>query len=206
MNPQKGRYIHDLMNTENDHLKKLHEIVCQAVEQEKLILQNIEKPSSEKLTTGQRIADQVARFGGSWKFIISFAVILIGWIIINMQLPEGKRFDPFPFILLNLVLSCLAAIQAPVIMMSQNRQEEKDRKRNENDYIVNLKAEIEIRTLHQKMDLLLEEQFKKLMEAQADQIRLLQSLIRDEAKLKEANKKTAEEGSKKMPPDAGGTA
>jgi uncharacterized membrane protein len=180
MNPEKARYIHNLLDTENDHLKKLHEIVCQAVEQEKLLLEKIEQPDKEKLSAGQRIADQVARFGGSWKFIISFMAILILWIIYNLQLPVDKRFDPYPFILLNLVLSCLAALQAPVIMMSQNRTEEKDRKRNENDYIINLKAEIEIRTLHQKMDLLLEEQFKKLMEAQADQIRLLQSLIKED--------------------------
>ncbi|WEK35106.1 MAG: DUF1003 domain-containing protein [Candidatus Pseudobacter hemicellulosilyticus] len=182
MNQVKGRYIHDLLNTENEHLKKLNDIVCQAVEQEKLLLASIEAPSQEKLSTGQRLADKVARFGGSWKFILSFAGILLVWIIINLNLPAADRFDPFPFILLNLVLSCLAAIQAPIIMMSQNRTEEKDRKRNENDYIVNLKAEIEIRTLHQKMDLLIQEQFKQLMEAQAEQFRLLQSIIREEAK------------------------
>lgn len=201
MNPEKAKYINNLLNTENDHLRKLHEIVCQAVEQEKLILQKIEEPTAEKLSSGQRIADKVARFGGSWKFILLFMGILIFWIIFNLQLPQEKRFDPYPFILLNLVLSCLAAIQAPVIMMSQNRQEEKDRKRNENDYIVNLKAEIEIRTLHQKMDLLLEEQFKKLMEAQADQIRLLQSLIREEYK-----KNSGTEVKRKTPPTKDGTA
>jgi uncharacterized membrane protein len=195
MNPEKARYIHNLLDTENDHLKKLHEIVCQAVEQEKLLLEKIEQPDKEKLSAGQRIADQVARFGGSWKFIISFMAILILWIIYNLQLPVDKRFDPYPFILLNLVLSCLAALQAPVIMMSQNRTEEKDRKRNENDYIINLKAEIEIRTLHQKMDLLLEEQFKKLMEAQADQIRLLQSLIKEEYR-----KNAGTDDAKKSPP------
>lgn len=199
MNPEKARYIHNLLDTENDHLKKLHDIVLQSVEQEKLLLERIEHPSMEKLSTGQRIADQVARFGGSWKFIISFMLILMLWIIYNLQLPAERRFDPYPFILLNLVLSCLAAIQAPVIMMSQNRQEEKDRKRNENDYLVNLKAEIEIRTLHQKMDLLLEEQFKKLMEAQADQIKLLQSLIKEEYR------KGAEEA-KKTPPTKDGAA
>ncbi len=107
--------------------------------------------------------------------------ILILWILYNLQLPADKRFDPYPFILLNLVLSCLAAIQAPVIMMSQNRTEEKDRKRNENDYIINLKAEIEIRTLHQKMDSVAGRTTQKLMEAQADQIRPLQSsLIKEE--------------------------
>lgn len=188
MNNIKARYIRDLLNTENEHLKKLNDIVCEAVEQEKLLLQSIEHPQQEKLSTGQRLADKVAKFGGSWKFIITFSLIIMVWIIYNLNLPQQERFDPFPFILLNLVLSCLAAIQAPVIMMSQNRQEEKDRRRNENDYIVNLKAEIEIRTLHQKMDLLLTEQFKKLMEIQAEQIKLLQSIIKEDGKKPEAGK------------------
>ncbi len=178
----KAKYISELLDTENDHLKKMNEIVVQSLEQEKLLLQNISQPQGEQLSLGQRLADRVARFGGSWKFITCFAVVLFIWIIINLILTGRSRFDPYPFILLNLLLSCLAAIQAPVIMMSQNRQEEKDRKRNENDYLINLKAEIEIRTLHQKMDLLMQEQFKKLIESQAEQIRLLQSIIREETK------------------------
>ena len=182
MNKSKATYIDELLDTENDHLKKLNEIVLQSVEQEKLLLKNIAESAAEQLTLGQRLADRVARFGGSWKFISWFAAILCIWIIINLLLTGRSRFDPFPFILLNLVLSCLAAIQAPVIMMSQNRQEEKDRKRNENDYVVNLKAEIEIRTLHQKIDLLIQEQFKKLIESQAEQIKLLQTIIREEKK------------------------
>jgi len=180
MQRNQAKFIKDLLNTENEHLKKLNEIVLQSVEQENLLLQGLADPQKEKLTLGQRLADKVARFGGSWKFIIIFGSILLVWIIINLNLPGKQRFDPFPFILLNLVLSCIAAIQAPVIMMSQNRQEEKDRKRNENDYLINLKAEIEIRTLHQKMDLLIQDQFKKLMEAQAEQIKLLQNIIREE--------------------------
>lgn len=182
MQRNQAKFINDLLNTENEHLKKLNEIVMQSVQQEDSLLQAISSQQKEKLTLGQRLADHVARFGGSWKFILMFSGILVIWIIININLPEKQRFDPYPFILLNLLLSCLAAIQAPVIMMSQNRQEEKDRKRNENDYLVNLKAEIEIRTLHQKMDLLIQEQFKKLMEAQADQIKLLQTIIREEVK------------------------
>ncbi|MFT3824472.1 MAG: DUF1003 domain-containing protein [Chitinophagaceae bacterium] len=183
MNSTQARYISNLLHTENEQLKKLNEIVAQSVQQEELVLNQLGSQPKEKLSPGQRVADKVARFGGSWKFIITFSVILIVWIIINMQLPQKDRFDPFPFILLNLVLSCLAAIQAPVIMMSQNRQEEKDRKRNENDYIVNLKCEIEIRTLHQKMDLLLQDQFKKLMEIQIEQIKLLQDIVKkDESK------------------------
>ena len=182
MYKSKAKYIDELLDTENDHLKKLNEIVLQSVEQEKLLLQNIAESAAEQLTLGQRLADRVARFGGSWKFISWFGALLFGWIIINLLVTGRSRFDPYPFILLNLVLSCLAAIQAPVIMMSQNRQEEKDRKRNENDYLINLKAEIEIRTLHQKVDLLMQEQFKKLIESQAEQIKLLQSIIREEKK------------------------
>jgi len=181
MHSSKAKYIRDLLETENEHLKKLNEIVLQSIDQENLVMENISRPSEEKLTVGQRLADRVAKFGGSWKFIILFTVVMVGWIVINHILSPGQRFDPFPYILLNLLLSCLAAIQAPVIMMSQNRQEEKDRQRNENDYLVNLKAEIEIRTLHQKMDLLIQEQFKKLIETQAEQIKLLQAIMRDEA-------------------------
>jgi uncharacterized membrane protein len=182
MYSSKAKYIHELLNTENDHQKKLNEIVLQSLEQEKLLLQNLSESKDEQLSFGQRLADKVARFGGSWKFISWFAIILAVWIAINLVLTGRNRFDPYPFILLNLLLSCLAAIQAPVIMMSQNRQEEKDRKRNENDYVVNLKAEIEIRTLHQKVDLLIQEQFKQLIESQAEQIKLLQSIIRENTK------------------------
>lgn len=182
MHTTKAKYIHDLLNTENDHQKKLNGIVLQSIEQEKLLLQSISDAKDEQLSVGQRLADRVARFGGSWKFISWFAIVLAVWIGINLVFTGRNRFDPYPFILLNLLLSCLAAIQAPVIMMSQNRQEEKDRKRNENDYVVNLKAEIEIRTLHQKVDLLMQEQFKQLIETQAEQIKLLQSIIRENTK------------------------
>ncbi|HSU51875.1 MAG TPA: DUF1003 domain-containing protein [Segetibacter sp.] len=182
MHATKAKYINELLDNENDHMKKLNEIVLQSIEQEKLLLQNISDPPVEQLTLSQRLADRVARFGGSWKFIIWFGAIIWIWIVSNLLLTGQQRFDPYPFILLNLVLSCVAALQAPVIMMSQNRQEEKDRKRNENDYLVNLKAEIEIRTLHQKLDLLMQEQFKKLIESQAEQIKLLQSIIREEKK------------------------
>ena len=182
MHSAKSKYINDLLDTEDDHMKKLNEIVLQSIEQEKLLLQNISEAQDAPLTLGQRLADRVARFGGSWKFISWFAIVLCIWIAINLVFTGRQRFDPFPFILLNLLLSCLAAIQAPVIMMSQNRQEEKDRKRNENDYLINLKAEIEIRTLHQKIDLLMQEQFKKLIETQAEQIKLLQSIIKEEKK------------------------
>jgi uncharacterized membrane protein len=186
MHTRRTQYIKDLLATEDEQLKKLNEIVLQSIEQEKLLFQNVNEAPVEQLTFGQRLADRVARFGGSWKFIIAFTLLLCVWIIANLVLTGRERFDPYPFILLNLLLSCLAALQAPVIMMSQNRQEEKDRRRNENDYLVNLKAEIEIRTLHQKMDLLIQEQFKKLIETQAEQIKLLQAIIRDDNARKKA--------------------
>lgn len=196
MHSTKAKYISELLNTENDHLKKLNEIVLQSIEQEKLLLESLsQQQATEKLSFGQRLADKVARFGGSWKFITWFMAVLIIWIGINLLLTSRERFDPYPFILLNLLLSCLAAIQAPVIMMSQNRQEEKDRKRNENDYVVNLKAEIEIRTLHQKIDLLMQEQFKKLIESQAEQIKLLQSIIRENTKHNSNDKNKGESSS-----------
>ena len=157
-------------------IEKLHKIVEEAIKEEQLIVQSLMNPPSEPLTTGQRISDKVAQFGGSWRFIISFGIILFCWILFNVLAIGVYRFDPFPFILLNLILSCIAAIQAPIIMMSQNRQEEKDRKRSENDYIINLKAEIQIRSLHQKMDLLIEEQVKILFETQAKQLELLRNI------------------------------
>lgn len=115
------------------------------------------KRSKEHLTFGQRAADKIARFGGSWTFIISFFTVLAIWIAFNAYVLNNRGFDPFPFILLNLILSCLASIQAPIIMMSQNRQEEKDRERAEFDLKINETAEREIRQLHKKIDVLMEQ-------------------------------------------------
>lgn len=168
-------YLQKLLKTENSHLHKLHKLVAEAMQEQELIVRKIGRPEGEPLSTGQRIADKVASFGGSWSFIITFLVILVCWIIVNVIL-ASKAFDPYPFILLNLMLSCIAALQAPVIMMSQNRQEEKDRQRAENDYMVNLKAEIEIRNLHQKINLLMEEQFQTLMDIQKYQVELLEKI------------------------------
>ncbi|HPF10861.1 MAG TPA: DUF1003 domain-containing protein [Flavobacteriaceae bacterium] len=168
--------IKNLLNAENMHIKKLQEIVKQTIDDENLIIQNLLNPPKEILRRGQKVSDRVARFGGSWAFISSFMVVLVVWIIYNVTVPKGEEFDPYPFILMNLVLSCIAALQAPIIMMSQNRQEEKDRKRNENDYLINLKAELEIRALHQKLDLLLQEQIKVLFDSQAKQMELLKKI------------------------------
>lgn len=168
-------YLTKILATEDANLQKLHQLVAEAMQEQELISQNLLHPPRETFSRGQLVADKVASFGGSWTFIISFGVVLACWITMNVIL-AAQAFDPYPFILLNLVLSCIAAIQAPVIMMSQNRKEEKDRKRAENDYLVNLKAEIEVRNLHQKMNLLMEEQFKTLLEIQHYQTQLLEEM------------------------------
>jgi uncharacterized membrane protein len=168
--------IKNLIKSEDEQLRKLQKIVQQAIEEEKLIVDNLLHPPKEILTRGQSISDKVARFGGSWQFINTFSLILFIWILFNTLSPHKDEFDPYPFILMNLVLSAIAALQAPVIMMSQNRKEERDRKRSENDYLINLKAEIEVRSLHQKMNLLLEEQIKVLFESQAEQLKLLKKI------------------------------
>lgn len=145
--------------THNKIIKEIIENVRDDMQDEEIIHLVLEKPISsnkqEKETYGQKIADKIAHFGGSWYFIIIFTVLLISWMVFNHFIKDS--IDPYPFILLNLILSCIAAIQAPIIMMSQNRQEQKDRQRNENDYKVNLKTEIIIQDLHNKLDLILEE-------------------------------------------------
>lgn len=177
--------VKNLLESESQQLSKLKAIVDKAICDEKLIIENLLNPPKDILTRGQSISDKVARFGGSWTFITWFFCILVGWVIFNTVAPNKEDFDPYPFILMNLILSCVAALQAPIIMMSQNRQEEKDRKRSENDYLVNLKAELELRSLHQKIDLLLEEQIRVLFESQAKQLEILKSL---EKTMKENNK------------------
>jgi len=172
---QHKAYISGILQSEDEQICRLHDLVEEAIKEEKLIVEKLLHPPQDAITAGQRISDKVARFGGSWTFILTFLGILVVWILFNILSPS-PHFDPFPFILLNLVLSCVAALQAPVIMMSQNRQEEKDRERAANDYMINLKAELEIRSLHQKMDLLLEERLHKLVEMQVLQLQLLDGL------------------------------
>jgi uncharacterized membrane protein len=173
------------LHAESEQLIKLQNIVKKTIEDENLIIEHLLNPPKDILTNGQEISDKVARFGGSWSFIISFFIILISWIVYNSMSSTANTFDPFPFILMNLILSCIAALQAPIIMMSQNRQEEKDRKRSENDYLINLKAEIQIRSLHQKIDLLQEEQIKSLFDTQAMQMKMLKEI---DQKLSNINK------------------
>lgn len=172
-----------IIERNNDNVRRLHEIVKQTMVEEALIVDRLVHPPKEILSRGQRISDKVAQFGGSWRFIIIFMVVLLVWIAYNTIALTKDQFDPYPFILMNLVLSCVAALQAPIIMMSQNRQEEKDRMRGENDYLVNLKAELEIRSLHQKMDVLLEEQIKGLYESQKEQYKLIKELCHKVEKL-----------------------
>lgn len=147
---------------------KNQEIITTAILAEKE-----EIPSS----TGQRLADKVASFGGSWSFIIIFSLIIFFWIAANVILLADKGFDPYPFILLNLILSCLAALQAPVIMMSQNRQEDKDRQRSKQDYMINLKAELEIHTLHEKLDHLIIHQQQELLNIQQIQVEMSKDIM-----------------------------
>ena len=163
----------NLLAVEEEQMKQLRTIVENSIREEELVVNNLLHPPSETLTRGQRISDKIARFGGSWAFILIFLAILAVWIVFNVTVVLNDRFDPYPFILMNLILSCVAAMQAPVIMMSQNRKEERDRMRAENDYLINLKAELQIRSLHQKVDLLLEEQIKTLFEVQAQQMEVL---------------------------------
>lgn len=168
--------IKQMQKESTEMMDKLRQIVDQTMEEENRMLESLMHPPEEKLSRAQRISDRVARFGGSWNFIISFFFVLVGWILFNTFAPNRDDFDPYPFILMNLVLSCIAALQAPVIMMSQNRKEEKDRARSENDYMVNLKAELQIRSLHQKVDLLLQEEIRTLYNSQEAQLKLLMEM------------------------------
>lgn len=170
-------YLHKLMQTENTQIAKLHKIVQESLEEESLLTRKLlEDDDNKKLTYGERLADKVAKFGGSWTFIMSFGGVLVLWIASNSILLGSKAFDPYPYILLNLVLSCIAALQAPVIMMSQNRKETKDRERAEDDYLINLKSEIEIRHLHRKIDLSIVDQYQHLCDIQQKQLELLEEL------------------------------
>lgn len=166
-----------MLASEDEQMQKLHGIVQDAIMEEQLLTSKL-TDDEENLTLGDRLADKVADFGGSWAFIITFGCILLGWIILNSFILISRPFDPYPYILLNLLLSCVAAMQAPVIMMSQNRQESKDRKRSENDYMINLKSELEIRHLHKKIDLSTEEQYKHLCEIQQQQIELMLDILK----------------------------
>jgi uncharacterized membrane protein len=172
-------YVEELLEEERGELGVLEQQVLDAMSRDVMITQNPENAAEERMTRGERIADRVAEVGGSWSFIIGFGICLLVWMGINVLSVFQEPFDPYPFILLNLMLSTLAALQAPVIMMSQRRQEQKDRLRAENDYRVNLKAELEIRQLHEKIDHQLAHQWERLTELQQLQIDLLEDRLRD---------------------------
>jgi uncharacterized membrane protein len=172
----RSEYVKNVLETEKGELSTLEEDVLKSLKEQELLSENINVEFDQKLTLGQRLSDKLADSAGSWGFIIIFGVVILLWIIINTVLLIFRHFDPYPFILLNLVLSCLAALQAPVILMSQNRQESRDRLRAEYDYRVNLKAELEIRNLHEKMDHLLKNQWQRLLEIQEIQTELMQEL------------------------------
>ena len=169
-------YLQKLLVDEKGELSNLEKDVIDKLTEYESISANVEKDFIAKLTFGDKVADIVAAFGGSWKFIIIFFLIIILWISINAYILVTQQFDPYPFILLNLVLSCVAAIQAPIIMMSQNRQEARDRNRSEHDYKINLKAELELRQLHQKVDHLLIQQWERMTEIQELQMEMLEEL------------------------------
>jgi len=170
------RYVHSLLESERGELSSLEDEVVKSLAAHELVSENVEAEFERKWTFGERLADRIATFGGSWAFLILFAVLLTLWIAANSVVFLWRPVDPYPFILLNLILSCLAAVQAPIIMMSQNRQEAKDRMRSQHDYQVNLKAELEIRHLHEKLDHLLSHQWERLVQIQELQVELLSEL------------------------------
>lgn len=175
-------YVRTLLRAERGELSALEHEVLDSLEKQATVATHVDEEFDQARTFGERLADRIAAFGGSWTFLIQFAVFIALWIAVNSLVLYWRPVDPYPYILLNLVLSCLAAVQAPVIMMSQNRQEAKDRARAKNDYQVNLKAELEIRHLHEKMDHLLSHQWERLVQIQQVQLDLLTELRRPREK------------------------
>ena len=171
-----AEYVESVLQSERGDLSTLEQEVLQSLRDHETLATNVDVESDKARTFGERLADRIADFGGSWTFLILFALFLGAWIVANSLVLYWRPVDPYPFILLNLVLSCLAAVQAPIIMMSQNRQEARDRLRAEHDYQVNLKAELEIRHLHEKLDHLLSHQWERLVEIQQVQMQLLAAL------------------------------
>ena len=176
LNIYREKYISKYLQSEVGELNDLHEKVLNSLGNDNSIVTTVEDEVDNR-TFGQVVADKVAAFGGSWTFIITFFIFILIWIASNVYLLLNKGFDPYPFILLNLILSCLAALQAPVIMMSQNRQEEKDRIRAKKDYMINLKSELEIRMLDEKLDHLIMHQQQELIEIQKVQIEMMNDIL-----------------------------
>ena len=183
VNAARIEYVRTLLTGQLGELTKLDEEVIESLHKQEIISDlPSEDEEDQTATFGERLSDKIAEFGGSWTFIMAFGAFMAAWIILNVIALSDKGFDPYPFILLNLILSCLASMQAPVIMMSQNRQELRDRRRAENDYKVNLKAELEIRHLHEKIDYLLHQQATRLMEIQEIQLEAMQDAAKSGGK------------------------
>lgn len=187
LNFYREKYIEQFLNNHISNLTELEKTVLVSMKDNTTITDKIDVEDKQAITLGQRIADKVATFGGSWTFIISFGLFLFLWIALNIIWLSDKGFDPYPFILLNLILSSLAALQAPVIMMSQNRQEEKDRERSKKDYMINLKSELEIRMLHEKIDHLIINQQQEVIEIQKVQIEMMNDILKRFEKNKNSN-------------------
>ena len=178
LNIYREKAVSEYLVKEIGELSDLEKNVINSLSDNSTITGKLDGEEVQILTFGQQIADKVAMFGGSWTFIISFGVFIVIWITLNAFWLANRSFDPYPFILLNLILSCLAALQAPVIMMSQNRQEEKDRDRAKKDYMINLKSELEIRTLHEKIDHFIMDQQQELLELQKVQIEMMNDILK----------------------------
>ncbi len=176
LNRFRTEYVAHVLRAEMGEVTELERQVIESMRERELLSENIDAEFERKLSVGEWCADKLAEFGGSWKFIILFGAVLVAWIATNVIILANRGFDPYPFILLNLVLSSLAAFQAPIIMMSQNRSESRDRLRGEHDYKINLKAELEIRHLNEKMDHLLKSVVTRLFETQQIQLDLLREL------------------------------
>lgn len=184
LNQYRRLYLTSLIIEEKGEIAEIDKDVMEAIKNNSILTENIQSLKDPNPDFGQRLADKIAIFGGSWTFIVAFFTFIMIWMAINIVLLTRQAFDPYPFILLNLILSCLAAIQAPIIMMSQNRQEQKDRQRSEQDYKINLKAELEIKLLSEKIDHLLIHQNKKLLEIQEIQTDYLEDLMKELGRIK----------------------
>jgi len=169
-------YVQQAVAEEKEELAALDRAINATLDEEEILSKNVDQEYRRRLTLADRAADKLAAFGGSWRFVGLFGLILVAWITLNSIALLKRPFDPFPYILLNLVLSCLAAIQAPIIMMSQNRWEARDRLRAEHDYNVNRKAEVEVRNLHGKLDHVITQQSRRLLEIQQIQTALMAEL------------------------------
>ena len=188
LNRFRGQYVKDIMEEEKGELSSIDQEVIKSLSEHDLLAKNTAKEYEDQLTFGERTADKVAEFAGSWSFIAFATGIIIVWILLNTFMVIFE-WDPYPFILLNLVLSCIAALQAPIIIMSQNRQTERDRMQAEEDYKVNLKAELEIRHLSDKIDHILTRQWERMMDIQQIQMELMEEIAQKAGKVDEKTKK-----------------